>query len=224
MATLTTKYSIGDTVYRAGTVTTRKRHPCPDCLGAQKWQVKSPAGTDYEFPCPRCSARYMSDHDLSLDYSAYTPSVSRLTIGSIQYNTAQGSYDEGARYMCHETGIGSGSVYNETNLYETEEAAQKASQAQADSQNASVEWVVTQFNKSLEISDYQLDSAALKLAKDETHRARMMTYGLGDLFGSLEEADDKAAILEAIEDYKKYDWAREKERADLSAPSAGGRS
>lgn len=213
MATLTTKYSVGDTVYHASTTSERKRHPCPDCMGAGKWKATSPAGSEYDFPCPRCSAQYNADRDLTLDYSAYVPFVYRLTIGSIQVNTAKGSYDEGSRYMCLETGVGSGSIYDEARLFETEEEAAKAAQALADGQNVSVEWVVKLYDKSLRVSDYQLENAALKLAKEAQSRASSMLYGLGYLFTEIEEAADKEAILEAVESYKQYDWSRDKERA-----------
>ncbi|MBZ9894204.1 hypothetical protein LB545_07585 [Mesorhizobium sp. BR1-1-6] len=216
MATITTKYSVGDTVYRAGTTSERKRHPCPDCMGSHKWKAISPAGSEYEFSCPRCSAQYNSDRDLTLDYSAYVPSVERLTIGSIQVNTAPMSYDTGNRYMCLETGVGSGSVYNEKDLFETEEAATVAAQALADGQNTTVDWVVKLYNKSLKISDYQLENAALKLAAEAKSRASFMLWNLTDLFGRIEDAEDKEAILEAIKDYREYDWESDKKEIEVA--------
>jgi hypothetical protein len=218
MATLTTKYSIGDIVWRAGTTTERKQHPCPDCLGSRKWKATSPAGSEYEFRCPRCAASYTSNHDVSLWYTASTPYVQQLTIGSVQYNTAIGSYDSGARYMCLETGVGSGSVYNESDLHETEEAAMLAATAQASVNNSTIQSIVKLYNHTLEISDYELESALLKLAKDEQARARQMLWGMGDLFGRIEEADSKEDILETVDDYKRYDWDRNKKTASELAP------
>jgi hypothetical protein len=214
MATITTKYSVGDTVFRAGTISTRKQHPCPDCLGSRKWKATSPAGSEYEFGCPRCAASYNSDRDLQLDYSAYVPSVEQLTIGSIQVNTAPGSYDTGNRYMCRETGIGSGSVYNEADLFETEEAATLSAQFKANEQNTTVEWIAKLYDKSLSISDYQLENAALKLAQQEKSRASSMLWNLGDLFGRIEDAADKEAILEAIKEYREYEWDGDKKAAE----------
>ena len=212
MATITTKYSIGDRVYHATTTTEKKRHPCPDCLGEKKWGIKSPAGTEYQIDCPRCSTSYISERDLTLDYSIFVPRAGALTIGSVQYNSQKGSYDHGARYMCRETGVGSGSVYNEDDLFLTEEEALAAAKVKADLSNSQVEWVVKQYNKTLKVCDYQLDSAVLKLAKEEKSRASSMLWNIGDLFGTIEEAEDKDAILEAIEDYRKYDWERDKEK------------
>ena len=215
MATLTTKYSIGDVVWRAGTTTERKQHPCPDCQGSRKWKATSPAGGEYEFRCPRCSASSTSDHDMSLAYTASVPIVQRLTIGSIQYNTEPGSYDHGARYMCRETGVGSGSVYSEDELFETEEAATAAATAKAALQDASVEWIATLYNKTLEISDYELESGKLKQAKEVAAWARQLLWNLDDLFGRIGEAASKDEILEAVDDYKRYDWSRDREKAGL---------
>lgn len=214
MATLTTKYSVGDVVYYAATTTEKKRHPCPDCQGVRKWKATSPAGGEYEFDCPRCSASYNSDRDLMLDYSAFVPYVQKLTIGSIQVNTAKGAYDEGSRYMCVETGIGSGSIYDEANLFSTEDEATAAAQVIADGKNVSVDWVVKQYDKTLRVSDYQIENAALKQATDAKRAARSMLYGLGYLFQQIKDASDKDEIIEAVEAYEEYDWSKDKEDAD----------
>ncbi len=218
MATLTTKYSIGDVVWRAGTTTERKQHPCPDCNETRKWKAISPAGGEYEFRCPRCAASYSSDQDMSLAYTASVPSVQRLTIGSIQYNTEPGSYDHGARYMCRETGVGSGSVYNEDELFETEEAATVAAKAKAAVQDVSVEWIAKLYNKTLEVSDYELESAKLKQAKEAASHARGLLWNLEDLFGRIAEASDKHDILAIIEDYKSWDFESDREKAGFKAP------
>lgn len=213
MATITTKYSVGDTVFHAGLTTERKRHPCPDCKGERKWTAKSPAGAEYTFGCPRCSSSYNSDRDMTLDYSAYVPTSKQLTIGSVQYNSAPASYDHGARYMCRETGVGSGSVYNEVDLFQTEEDALAAAQVKASLANTETKWVAELYNKTLSISDYQLESAALKLASDAKSRANSLLWNLNGLFETIQEADDKEAILEAVEDYKKYEWEGDKKKA-----------
>lgn len=213
MATITTKYSVGDTVFRAGTVPTRKKHPCPDCLGTRKWKATSPAGSGYEFGCPRCSASYNARDELTLDYTAHVPTVERLTIGSIQVNTAPMSYDTGNRYMCNETGVGSGTVYSESDLFDNEESAKLSAEFKANEVNTTSEWITALYNKSLAISDYELDSAALKEAKEAESRARRMVYGLEDLFGQIAEANDKEAILEAVKDYRDYSWENDKKVA-----------
>ena len=222
MAVIETKYSVGDTVFSASTTTERKQHPCPDCLGEHKWKAISPAGTEYTFGCPRCAARYQSFNNMSLAYTASVPSVSKLTIGSVQFNSASGSWDSGARYMCAEMGIGSGNVYDEAKLFPTEDEALRAATLMANKANAETEWIVKLYDQSLEISDYQLESAALKLAKDEASRIGSLMWNLSDLFVKISEADDKDAIIEAVDDYKSYDWSRDKAklldemRAELS--------
>lgn len=214
MATITTKYEIGDQVYLASTTTVAKRHPCPDCLGKKEWMATSPAGGEYVFPCPRCSARYNANDDLRLEYSEFAASVVPLTIGSIQYNSAAGSWDSGARYMCRETGIDSGSVYDEARLFPTEEEALAAAHALAAEQNKTTPWVVQQYNKTRSVCDYQLSSAELKTAREAVSRSRSMVWGINDLFSTIEEADDKDAIIEAIEDYKRFQWESDKKEAD----------
>lgn len=209
MAVIETKYSVGDVVYHAGTTTTRKQHPCPDCKGERKWRALSPAGSEYEFACPRCSASYNSHRDLMLDYTAHVPHVQRLTIGSVQFNSADGSWDSGARYMCHETGVGSGSVYKESDLFETEEAALEVSHLLAAQRDKSLDWCAKLYDKTLEISDYQLENAMMKGAKDFKSRASSLLYNIADLFDTIQEAADRDAILEAVDDYKRYSWERD---------------
>lgn len=220
MATITTKYSIGDVVYFAGTVTAAKQHPCPDCKGEKKWKAVSPAGNEYDFACPRCTARYLSNHNLSLNYTAHVPRIRRLTIGSVQFNSNPGSYDPGARYMCQETGIGSGSVYDEAKLFETEAGASVAAQAMANLANLTPGSFLDTFNTSLEISDYQLENAALKNAKAEASRASSMIWNLSDLFDKIENSGDREEILEAVADYKRFDWSRDKEASTATQKEA----
>ena len=217
MALIETKYSVGDVVYFASTISTRKRHDCPDCLGSRKWSAQSPAGGVFEFGCPRCAAPYQNDRDLSLDYTAYEPTAGRLTIGSVQVNTAPGAYDSGNRYMCRETGVGSGTIYNEDRLFETEEDALKAAKTIADEQNLKTDWIVQLYNKTLSLSDYQIESAKLKLAEDAKSRAGSMLWNLGYLFDQIEEADDKDSILEHVQNYREYDWQRDKDKISNEA-------
>lgn len=212
MATIETKYSIGDVVFIATTTIENKRHACPDCLGANEWRITSPAGGEYKIRCPRCSG-YPGNRDLSLDYSVYVARVQRLTIGSVQFNSASGSCDSGVRYMCQETGIGSGSVYDEPRLFSTEEDASAAAELLAQEQNANTSWVVQKYSKSLDISEYQLDSAKIKLAKDAEIRASLMLWDLNSLFNDIEEAASKDAIVERVDEYKKWDWPHDQEKA-----------
>lgn len=223
MATIETKYSIGDKVFHASIVMTQKQHPCPDCLGTKKWSAASPAGKEYTFACPRCSSSYMSDRDLSLTYSSYEPTASALTIGSVRHDSANSEWRDGSyiqapktEYMCRETGIGSGGIYAEDRLFLTEEEAMTSAQLMADDANSKNEWVVSQYNKTLSISDNQIESAMIKLAKDAHQSARSSLYSLGYLFEKIEEAADKEEILQEVEFYKNYSWKDDKENIDAT--------
>lgn len=117
---LETKYDIGDVVFCAGTRGGERREVCPDCLGARVWNCRTPAGEGFEIPCNTCYTAYGSTGYLS---SCCTdPYVRRLTIGSVQYD----SYRNEIRYMCNETGVGSGTLWDEDLLFRTEEDAMSA--------------------------------------------------------------------------------------------------
>ena len=155
MAELKTKYSVGDVVYCDRPCQSKRRHDCPDCLGEKSWKTTSPAGTDYQFDCPRCTARYRSDARLNLDYTWFEPNSTPLTIGEVRVESSGNS--QKVDYMAHETGIGSGTLYREENLHATVEEALAASQILADENNNNPDmFVLPQYKASLEVCDYQL--------------------------------------------------------------------
>lgn len=202
MATIETKFSIGDVVYKAWTTTVTKQHPCPDCKGVRKWMAVSPAGAEYEFDCPRCSSRYQNDHDLSLSYTEFEPCTHRLTIGSVRVDTS--SKDRPVEYMCRETGIGSGTIHDEADLFRTEEEAMRAAELKAKAQNSTTEWVIKQYDKSLSLSDYQLESATIKSAKDQKIRH---SVDLQMLFEDLRSCETIDAVIETIDGFSFRDAA-----------------
>lgn len=169
MAVIETKYTIGDVVYRAGTVTVSKQHPCPDCKDTRKWKAVSPAGTEYDFGCPRCTSRFQSNTDLSLKYAEYEGTVERLTIGSVRTDSHS---DRKVEYMCHETGVGSGSVYSQDDLFPDYDLAFEAAKAKAASSNVAVEWVAKLYDRTLDLSDYEMTSAE-RSANYRAHSERM---------------------------------------------------
>jgi hypothetical protein len=194
MATITTKYDIGDTVWHEGLTTEVRQHPCPDCKGSRKWVATSPAGGSFDVPCPRCSASYQSSDPLNLKYSVWVPTARKLTIGSIRANTAS---DEGNSYMCLETGVGSGSVYYEAALHETEAEALAAAEIKAAINNADADgWVAQQFNKTAQFCDYELKDAEMAAAKSASSTAlNTMRYLLEDIETAfdLDEAKQRIA-------------------------------
>ena len=196
MTTFTTKYSIGDKVFYAGTNTVQKRHPCPDCLGTKEWEAVSPAGDKFKLPCPRCSTHYMSNDRLSLRYTAHIGYLKSLTIGSIQTDTERNE----VHYMAHETGIGSGSVHRESSLFTTEEAAQEAADALASERNADNGWIAERYNESLEMSDYQFTNAEIKSVRD-LHTSRQVKVQM--IFEDIADCEALEEIRKVIED---FDW------------------
>lgn len=220
MAVIETKFSVGDNVWHAGITTERRQHPCPDCKGARKWAAVSPAGYEYTFGCPRCSTRYSHHDELNLDYQAHIPSVRCLTIGSVRHDSYSDTRSQNT-YMCAETGVGGGSVYYESDLFATEEEALTAATAKAKTADLKVKHVADRYNRTLEISDYQLESALLKQAGEAAKKAHALLWNLNDLFTSIEEADDKDAILEAVDDYKRFSWERDKEEAQAIEAGTG---
>ena len=207
MATLTTKYDVGDVVWTANTATEQRQHDCPDCLGARKWTCASPAGGEFEIDCPRCSASYQSDLELSLRYTVWAPAVRSLTIGLVRASSETGdSYDSGNTYMCCETGVGSGTIYRESDLFPTREEAEAAAAAKAATQNADADgWVAKQYNRTVKLSDYQLKDAAIEAAQSASRRA---LYEVGYLLEDLDQAD----TIEQVRD-RMAEWREKREAA-----------
>lgn len=218
MAVIETKYSIGDVIFCASTHVVQKQHPCPDCKGERRWKAVSPAGSEYSFECPRCSARFLNDRDLSLTYSCAVPVATRMTIGSIKHDTHDSNWKSDAwvkgpktQYMCVETGVGSGSMHDEDRLFADEADALECAKLMANETNSKVEWIVKTYNKTLSISDYQLENAMMQEAKDAKSNASRMLWNVGYLFEKIEEAEGKDEIIEAVEWYKTYDWQEDKD-------------
>lgn len=198
MATLTTKFDIGQTVWHANTTTQVFQHKCPDCSDARAWEATSPAGGVFRIPCPRCSVQYTSNDELRLNYTKFVPAVRPLTVGQIKASTAIGDdWDAGNSYMCCETGIGSGSIYRERDLFATEAEALTAAEAQAAIKNSNEDfWVAKQFNKTARFSDYQFKDALVEAAWD---KARNYGYRVQYLLDDLKEADTIAQVREVVE-------------------------
>ena len=134
----TPKFRIGQQVFHPSTYGATGQYPCPDCLGSGKWKVTTPAGSEMATGCQRCGS-YSSSDIPSLKYRTWKGSVQSLTIGSVQINTAAGESHwqrDPVQYMCRETGIGSGTIYDERKLFETEEEAQQIANAQAAEANS----------------------------------------------------------------------------------------
>lgn len=193
MATITTKFGVGDIVYYANTTTESKSHPCPDCLGSRAWEAKSPAGGVFKVSCPRCDASYQSNRALNLKYSVWTGTARRLTIGLVRANAGG---DRGHEYMCHETGIGSGTLYYEDRLFDTEEEALRHAHGLAQVGNMDANgWVAQQYSETVKFCDYQLKDAEMEAAKSVGRRmADEARYLVEDIEGAVDIEDVKSAI------------------------------
>lgn len=196
MATIETKFSVGDVVYHASIHQTTKQHPCPDCKGERRWKAISPAGVEYQFSCPRCSAAFQSNSDLSLRYQAYAPAVTQLTVGSVLVNTAD---ERGNQYMCLETGVGSGSVYYERDFFSTEEEALTVAKLKAAEADKNVEWVAKLYDKTLSLSDYELTNAERE-ANKAAHSEKMIN--IRNFFDDLDWSDDVSAMRDAVNKFR----------------------
>lgn len=135
------KYDIGDTVYVGRYHTTTASYPCPDCLGSRQWEVRTPGGETFNVACERCPKEsWLRILEIpTLQYSEHVPYVQKLTVGSIRIDTgnAQSSWsDDVVQYMCCETGVGSGTIWNESQLYASKELALRAATIECDEKNA----------------------------------------------------------------------------------------
>ncbi len=129
---LESKYNLGDTVYAAGYRSECVQHQCPDCLGTRQWEAHLPSGEVLTVDCPTCHYGY--EVRGTVGRWEVNPDVRQLTIGQVRYDPAGFSRENGSgfTYMCEETGIGSGSVWNEERLFRDYDSALAASIPEAD--------------------------------------------------------------------------------------------
>ena len=197
MSEIQTRFRIGDVVFKAATVQDSKQHPCPDCLGSRKWTATSPAGGEYTFECPRCSTRFQSHDALCLTYTVRSPSVAKLTIGSIRVDTAD---NNPVSYMCRETGIGSGTIHYEHDLFATEEEATAAANLRAAKETAEIDWISKLYDKTLSLSDYQLENAVTAA----TRKARIdFEVAADNLINDLDESETRGDVRARVDEFKK---------------------
>lgn len=115
---LESRYSIGDVVFHPRIRSSTKQEPCPDCLGTKLWLAQLPCGEEVPIQCPTCTYGYECRGTIAV-CDPYGK-VERLTIGSVRLDTA----GEGVQYMCRETGIGTGNIWDESVLHPTQKEAE----------------------------------------------------------------------------------------------------
>lgn len=199
MAVIETKFGVGDVVWHATISTVTRQHPCPDCLGSREWKAESPAGGVFSFSCPRCSTSFRENHAMSLSYSQWAASARRLTIGQVRAYSGPDGKNE---YMCLETGVGSGTIYDERRLFANEADALKAAETMAAVENANQDgWVAKQYAETIKLCDYQLKDAEIDAAKSTARQARLSVgYLVDDLDDAISLDDVKTRIAAWRED------------------------
>lgn len=193
------KFKIGDRVWYATTREKSEKAPCPDCLGKGKWPIKSPIGEDFEIDCPRCTKGWSAYGDLTLNN--YVGHAVPLTIGQVTASTRNLHRDSRVEYMCNETGVGSGSVYPEEHLFETESEAGAIANLMASERNAARE----EEDWRKKIRQSQVRSIKAVETDRANERARDAEWALSDL---------KAKIIEMPE-YHFRDELRDLSEAEL---------
>ena len=116
----------------------------------------------------------------------------------------------GCAFLCFMPGQMTPEEYFRFNDAKTEDDAFIKAKTLAQSQNEKITWVAERYNQTLDISDYQLESATLKLSGEMVSRARSRLWNLNYLFENIREADSKEAILEYVEWFSEHDWEQDK--------------
>lgn len=201
----TPRFKKGDTVYVFYPSRVEKCHPCPECGDEKEVRVVFPDGHELKASCPRCCMSYGLDMRLpSLKYVEWGVEVRSLTVGLIRINDHG---DHPVSYMCNETGIGSGSIYYQTNVFATHEEAQQAGEEHVAKMNA---------KNAAEPVRLELDRIAKLQVRDafiESHRSQMFRswYHVHNLAGKIQELLKesehwpKSDIVEKLEEMARFD-------------------
>lgn len=126
------KYEVGQRVWVVDIRTDDKRETCPDCLGTKHWPITTPGGDTFDLECATC--RYGYEVRGFLTTRVVNTVATQVTIGSVRIDTER---DCPIEYMMIETGVGSGRVWKETDVFATEADAyprleQKRAEIQAE--------------------------------------------------------------------------------------------
>jgi hypothetical protein len=157
------KYIMGEKVWAYETFRDTELLPCPDCLDTRKWSVTFPSGQVEEVPCQRCSSAYHGNNMPPRPTRVvFNVTTKQLTIGKISVTTKPNwESDDPVQYMCHETGVGSGSIYSERNLFATQEDAQTAGYITAAEQTRKIQEQPEQ-KMIMKLSGLPLNTAIMK--------------------------------------------------------------
>jgi len=128
-----TKFNVGDKVFLGRAEWTTEMVECPSCKGSGYWNVVGHGGEfgTWQVSCQVCKD-YQNWSDTArgrgqVKRSGRSAVVTLLTVGSIQLDTNR---EEETRYMCVETGVGTGTCWSEKDLFHTREEAQAHAEAE----------------------------------------------------------------------------------------------
>lgn len=110
---ISTIYSLGDRVVAGCSVSTSYWIPCPECDGTGYHKVE---GKDLRLRCTTCNSQgnWNATPGQVVEYK-WAPHIEHLTISQVRAEVSKKKTDH--RYMCEETGIGSGTVWAEGRLW-----------------------------------------------------------------------------------------------------------
>ncbi len=120
MTTLTAKFDIGQEVFVVNTTSAYRNVKCDACRETGQIELGGEP-----FTCPKCEGK--SKHRQYAGHKTYVAHCGR--VGKIEATAYGDRYvdsedDNGVRYMIDTTGVGSGSVWNERDLFATREVAE----------------------------------------------------------------------------------------------------
>lgn len=216
----TPKYGIGDRVYRYFVIHDKVPLVCPDCGDKREVRVVFPDGRELKAGCPRCTdtSYHLGQRLPALLKPVFRLEIQALTIGSVKIDTS-GHYGEPISYMCNETGVGSGTVYDEGRLFKTPEEAADAGaldvKRQQEALDAHPDTIKVQSIGRLNITD----------ALIEDHRRQVWSswYHTNNIVSSVEtiieeaEHKSKSELLYDLRNAVQYDMDYDKATHPLSS-------
>jgi len=121
MQAINAKYKLGQEVWKINWCNPPTWETCYTCNGSKFVHIKE---TNKQISCPDCRG----EGGRSVFLSSRWKAGSKLTIGKIQIEQFDPIYSDNKNrvtYMCKETGIGTGSVHDQNQLFASLEAAER---------------------------------------------------------------------------------------------------
>lgn len=120
---ITTKFNLGQQVYMISSCSAQRIVHCEICKRTGTITI-----ANEEFICPKCNGTSKRPEYIGLRYYVSGKSI----VGKIEveryldkYNNGHSSYESRNTYMVESTGVGSGNIWNESDLFASEEALQE---------------------------------------------------------------------------------------------------